>query len=228
MFARFKYGCLEAMKRLSLSCLWLLLSGAILLVPLPARAQEFAARSHKVAEGDSIRGLLLKYGCVSSMLDYSRAREAFGKLNPGLFHSALLTPGATVQVPESKPGKGERCLPFEELRIVRVDFETTPGAEHVRIHLDGPVLPDVFVLKQTPPVRVVCDFDGTLPQAGLVREMPVEGRIVRKIRIGHEDKPFKRARVVMEVEESLAGRIEQEFFEKESLFVVTVFEGAPN
>lgn len=228
MLARFKNGCLEAMKRSSLLCLWFLLSGAILLVPLPARAQEFAARSHKVVEGDTIRGLLLKYGCVSSMLDYSRAREEFSKLNPGLFHSALLAPGSSVQVPELKSGKGKGCLPFDELRIVRVDFETTPGAEHVRIHLDGPVLPDVFVLKQTHPVRVVCDFDGTLPQAGLVRELPVEGRVVRKIRIGHEDKPFKRARVVMEVEEPLAGRIEQEFFERESLFVIKVFEGSPN
>jgi len=216
------------MKRSSLLCLWFLLLGAILLAPRPARAQEFATRSHKVVEGDTIRGLLLKYGCVSSMLDYSRAREAFAKLNPGLFHSALLAPGSSVQVPELKSGKGKGCLPFDELRIVRVDFETTPGAEHVRIHLDGPTLPDVFVLRQTIPVRVVCDFDGTLPQAGLVREMPVEGRIVHRIRIGHEDKPFKRARVVMEVEESLAGRIEQEFFERESLFVITVFEGSPN
>jgi hypothetical protein len=30
---------------------------------------------------------------------------------------------------------------------------------------------------------------------------------------------------VLEVDESLAGRIEQEFFERESLFLITIHEG---
>lgn len=183
-----------------------------------------STKTHKVAAGESIRGLLLQYGCISSMLDYSKAREEFAKLNPGIFHSALLAPGATVSVPVSAKESGG-CLSFAEQRIMRVEFETTASADQVRIYLDGPVLPDLFMLKKEPPVRVVCDFDGVLPIEGLPREILSQGRIIRKIRVGHEDKPFKRARVVLEVDGSLAGRVEQEFFERESLFLITIHEG---
>lgn len=185
-----------------------------------------AAVKHKVVEGDSIRGLILSANCVTTMSEFTRAREAFAQLNPELFHSALLVPGSTLSVPVlfKKPGRG--CLSLREQRVVRVEFESLGTAERVLVYLDGPVLPDVFTLKQTRPVRVVCDFDGALPEAGLQREMDTGGRMVRKLRVGHEDKPFKRARVVLEVDETLTGRIVQEFFEQESLFILTVHEAS--
>jgi len=188
-------------------------------------AAEHAASTHKVTEGESIRSLILHYGCVASMNEYSQARAAFATLNPGIFHSALLVPGSTISVPMLAKGSGSGCLSFQEQHIVRVEFEAGAVTEKVRVYLDGPVLPDMFVLKKDSPVRVVCDFDGTLPLAGLPREILSQGRMVRKIRVGHEDKPFKRARIVLEVEESLTGRIEQEFFEQESLYLITVHEG---
>lgn len=192
-----------------------------------AVAGEFETRAHRVVAGDTIRGLLLGSVCVASMQEYAMAREAFAKLNPTIMHSGLLEPGATVSVPASKKSV-RRCLPLAEQRIVRVEFEIVPSGERVRIYLDGPVLPDVFMLKNglNPglPARVVGDFDGALPLDGLVREMPVGGRLVRHVRIGHQDKPYKRARVVLEIEETLAGRIEQEFVEQESLFLLTVHE----
>ncbi len=187
-------------------------------------AGEQALRAHRVVEGDTIRQLLLKYGCTTSMEEYVKARDAFAKLNPGVFHSALLVPGASVSVPFFSQNSGNACLLFEEQRIVRVEFESLASLEQVRVYLDGPVLPDVFTLKTTTPVRLVCDFDGTLPQAGLSREIACAGRLVKEIRIGHEDKPFKRARVVLDVEEPLIGRIEQEFFEQQSLFIITLFD----
>jgi hypothetical protein len=190
-------------------------------------AEEHSVRVHRVVEGDSIRQLLLKYGCVTSMGEYAKVRDVFTKLNPGIFHSALLTPGADVSVPVFKENSGNACLLFEEQRIVRVEFESMGSAERVRVYLDGPVLPDVFTLKTALPVRVVCDFDGALPKPDLIREIPCDGRMVRKIRVGHEDKPFKRARIVLDVVEPLIGRIEQEFFEQESLFMITVFEDSP-
>jgi hypothetical protein len=157
------------------------------------------------------------------MSQYFSVREAFTGLNPGVFHSALLVPGTEVSVPVLfKSAAG--CLAFREQRIVRIEFEGAGAVEKVLVYLDGPVLPDVFTLKQTQPVRVVCDFDGVLPEAGLQREIDTPGRMVRKLRVGHEDKPFKRARVVLEVDDTLAGRITQEFFEQESLFVLTVHE----
>ncbi len=190
-------------------------------------AAEQAVRSHKVAEGESIRQILLKNNCVTSMAEYVKVRDAFAKLNPAVFHSALLVPGATVSVPVLAQGAGKICLAPEEQRIVRVEFESLASAERVRIYLDGPVLPDVFTLKNALPVRLVCDFDGALPQVGLPRDFACEGRLVKRIRVGHEDKPFKRARVVLDVEEPLIGRIEQEFFEHQSLFTITIFDAMP-
>jgi len=136
----------------------------------------------------------------------------------------LLAPGVDVSVPVSSKKPGRNCLAFDEQRIVRIEFETLASAEMVRVYLDGPVLPDVFTLKTADPVRVVCDFDGALPQSDLPRDILSDGRMVHRIRVGHEDKPFKRARVVLDVEENLIGRIEQEFFEQESLFIITIFD----
>jgi len=189
-------------------------------------AAEHSVRPHRIVEGDSIRQLLLQYGCVSSMGEYAGMRDAFARLNPGISHSMLLTPGVDVSVPVPSKKPGRTCLPFDEQRIVRVEFETLTSAERVRVYLDGPVLPDVFTLKTAIPVRVVCDFDGALPQAELPRDIACDGRMVHRIRVGHEDKPFKRARVVLDVEEGLIGRIEQEFFEQESLFTITIFDAS--
>lgn len=197
-----------------------------LIVPAQALAAGQSARAHRVAEGDSIRQLLLRYGCVTSMVEYSAARDAFARLNPGISHSMLLAPGADVSVPVSTGQKGRSCLAFEEQRVVRVEFESLASAERVRVYLDGPVLPDVFTLKTALPVRVVCDFDGALPQADLARDIACDGRMIKRIRVGHEDKPFKRARVVLDVEEGLIGRIEQEFYEQESLFTITIFDAS--
>ena len=189
-------------------------------------AADYAVRSHKVVEGESIRQLLLKNNCVTSMVEYATIRDAFANLNPGISNSALLLPGSTVSVPAFADGAGKTCLTLEEQRIMRVEFESLATFERVRIYLDGPVLPDVFTLKTALPVRQVCDFDAALPQEGLPRDIACEGRLVKRMRIGHEDKPFKRARVVLDVEEPLIGRIEQEFFEQQSLFTITLFDAA--
>lgn len=179
---------------------------------------------HKVVEGDSIRGLILGANCVKSMSDYVRAREAFAGKNPELLHSGLLAPGTIVAVPVLTAPRGKGCLSFREQRVVRVEFEGLGSAERIFVQLDGPLLPEVFTLDKTSPVRVVCDFDGALPETGLQRELDTGGRMIRKVRVGHEDKPFKRARVVLEVDDSVAGRIEREFVEQESLFILTVHE----
>jgi hypothetical protein len=179
---------------------------------------------HQVREGDCIRSLLLRYNCLSSMLEYAQVRESFARLNPGIQYSGQLTAGAVLSVPSIKSGK-KGCMAFQDARVVRVEFESIFLAERVRIHLDGPVLPDLFLLDKTLPMRVVCDFDGALPQPDLVREVDCQGRMIHKIRIGHEDKPYQRARVVLDVDENLMGRIEQEFFERESQFVLTIYEG---
>lgn len=180
--------------------------------------------AHKVVAGDTVRSLLLTYNCVRSMTEYGQLKETFAKANAGLANSGQLKPGSTILVPSGPRQKG--CLPLVEQRLVRVEFEVAPGMEMIRLYLDGPVLPDMFLLRDPPPTRMVCDFDQTLPQAGLQREMDTQGRLVRKIRIGHQDKPFKRARVVLEMDRDLAGRVDQDFFEKSSVFQITVHENS--
>lgn len=196
----------------------------VLACPLASLAGQ-QIQAHRVAPGDSIRSLLLRHGCVRSMEAYATARQELSRLNPGLTHSGMLVPGSTIRIP-SRGKKGGRCLTYAEQHVIRVEFEATPRAERVRIYLDGPVLPDAFTLKTTLPVRVVCDFDGVLPLSELPRAMDCQGRLIHKIRVGHEDKPFPRARVVLDIDQSVAGRIEQEFFEQESMFQITVHEAS--
>ena len=201
-----------------------LILGLALACVVPSAVGAESVLHRVVRQEDCIRSLLLESNCVTSMSDYALLRGAFSKHNPEIFHSEQLEPGTPVSVPVMFRGSDRGCLTFRDQRVVRVGFEAEAAREKVYIHLDGPVLPDVFTLRKTLPVRVVCDFDGTLPEADLQRETETGGRLVRKIRVGHEDKPFRRARVVLEVDETLSGRIEQEFFEQESLFVLTVHE----
>lgn len=186
--------------------------------------EQFTRKSYRVAAGDSIRSLLLKNNCIQSMLDYSNAREAFAQFNPGITYSLVLSPGASITLPTSSTAGGKGCLSYHENKLVRVEFETTTLGEQVRVYLDGPVLPDLFVLRDELPVRIVCDFDGVVPQANLGKPIACNGRLISGIRIGHDDKPFKRTRLVLDVNDKAVGRVEQEFFEKESLFLITVLE----
>lgn len=186
-------------------------------------AEDFKRQSYTIAPEDSIRSIILTHTCVTSMQDYTHARKAFGQLNPKISYSHQLQAGATVIVPVFKK-PGPDCLSFRSVQIMRVDFEARADRELVYIYLDGPILPDLFTLDDQSLTRVVCDFDGALPVPDLEREYEDLGRLVHKIRLGHEDKPFAKARIVLEVASSLAGRIESEFVEHESLFILTVIE----
>lgn len=190
--------------------------------PVRAETAPPATETHRVVPGDTIRGILLAYNCVSSMATYGQLRDEFARLNPDAPYSGALMEGQEVTVPRF-PGGGA-CLRESTERVVRVEFETGTISETVRVYLDGPVLPDLFMLKNQSPHRLVCDFDGTLPGEGLPREITTHGRLVQKIRVGHEDKPFRRARVVLDLVDPLIGTVEQYFFEQESMLVLTVHE----
>ncbi len=186
-----------------------------------------AAREHRIVAGDSIRAILLRYNCITSMREYVHARRAFAQLNPAVAHSGALVPNARVRVPVYRKQESS-CLRFREGRIVRIEFEVHEAKEKVSIYLDSPVLPDLFMLDGVPPGRVVCDFDGTLPENGLRRDVECHGRLVRRIRVGHDDKPYKRARVVLDVEHTLFGHVDQKFFEQDSVVVLTIHEASEN
>lgn len=202
------------------------LLGIFFLFPGPLFGAEYSVKKHQAVRGESIRSLLLGSNCITSINDYARAREAFGELNPGIFHSDLLAPGRTAFLPIWKRKSGSDCLAYREQRIVRVEFEALSFGERLRVYLDGPVVPDLFVIRDTPPMRVVCDFDGTRLISNLPRDIRTKGRMIHGLRIGYEDKPQPRSRIVLDLDDALTGRVEQEFFEKESIFVITVFEGS--
>lgn len=180
--------------------------------------------SHQAQPEDTIRGLILRYNCVRSMIQYGALREDFRRANPQIQHSGQLALHDVVRVPGKIAARSGACLNADVLQMVRVEFENLGTQEAVRIYMDGPILPEVFLLKREPPHRVVCDFDGALPHPDLQREIFCPGRLIRSIRVGHEDKPFKRARIVLEIDEAVAGHVEQVLFEQQSLFVLTVHE----
>lgn len=207
----------------ALSLLFAVVVVAFFSCPRPVLAgEEFGRKSHRVAAGETIRSLILENNCITTMLDYSRAREAFAEFNPTVPYSLELKQGSSVTVPTGAGNTGSGCLTYREQKIVRIDFESNSLGEQIRVYLDGPVIPDLFVLKNDP-VRVVCDFDGVQPAADLQRAIDCNGRMVQRVRVGYEEKPLKRARIVLDVNDQTVGRIEQEYFEKESLFLITVF-----
>ena len=177
---------------------------------------------YRVVEGDTIRGILLRTACATSMTAYADLREAFRHLNPQLVHSGMLVAGQDIVILREK--QRPACLQSTLGQVVRVEFESQVTSEKVRIYMDGPVLPDVFLLKNQSPHRLVCDFDEILPGDGLEREFIAPGRLVRALRIGHEDTPFQRARLVFDLEESLVGQVEQFFYDQESMFELTLHE----
>ncbi len=204
---------------------WMVLCAALVLgrvEPGVAESGTMTTATHRVGPGETIRGILTRHNCISSMGLYSQLRDEFARLNPGLPHSGALVAGQEIRVPQGATGGA--CLRADLNHVVRVEFETGATSESVRVYLDGPVLPDLFMLKSQTPHRLVCDFDDTLPRKDLRREILTQGRLISKIRIGHEDKPFRRTRIVLEVPETLTGRVDQLFFEQESLFVLTVHE----
>lgn len=190
-------------------------------------AEDFKRQEYRVKEQDSIRSIILTHTCITSMPEYIRARKVFGTLNPQIFYSHQLQAGSLVTVPIfQRPSPG--CLAFRPVQIMRVEFESRGNKEQVYIYLDGPVWPDLFTLPDQSQTRVICDFDGALPGHDLEREYEVPGRLVRKIRVGHETKPFVRGRVVLETDPALTGEILSRFVEHESVFVLTIVEQEKN
>lgn len=199
-------------------------------MPIYAQAEESASTRlvpHQVQKTDTIRGLLLRYSCVRSMTQYSALREEFRHANPQILHSGHLASQASVLVPGTRATQGTACLRADTVQVVRVECEHFGAQDCVRIYVDGPVLPEVFLLKHEPPVRVVCDFDQAVLLSDIPKEIDCAGRLIQRVRVGHEDTPVARARIVLEINPALAGEVEQTFFEQQSLFMLTVHEAKP-
>ncbi len=93
--------------------------------------------------------------------------------------------------------------------------------ESVKILLDRFSPPETFVLEGENP-RIVCDFFAAVPHPDIEPEMVLKGDFISKIRIGAYAEPEKKVRVVLDLVPSKNYEVQQIFFEKENLYVLSV------
>jgi len=115
--------------------------------------------------------------------------------------------------------------PFlKEIRFKKV----SDSQEKVFFLLSGFYPPEIFGLKGENP-RVVCDFFNIRLGDVLPGEIDTNGALIHSIRVGvHEASPPK-VRVVLDLAPDRDYDIQQEFFQEERVFLITVIllEGRP-
>jgi uncharacterized protein YgiM (DUF1202 family) len=111
--------------------------------------------------------------------------------------------------------------PVPMIKSIRFDADAE-GNEKVLFALNGYYPPTTFVLeeeKESP--KVICDFFGAQLGAEAGRRIEVNGKTVQCIRIGvHEDIPSPKIRVVLDLIPSRNYEVEQQFFEKENIYLL--------
>ena len=90
--------------------------------------------------------------------------------------------------------------------------------------MNGFYPPELFALKGEPP-RVVCDFLNT--ELGYMpnRLIDTKGILIQSIRVGVHSSPNPKIRVVLDLAPNQNYDIQQKFFQKESIFLITVCPG---
>lgn len=92
-------------------------------------------------------------------------------------------------------------LPAASAEISDIRFETTPAPElkeKVRIKMDIYQDALVFGLQGDNP-RLVCDFFGIRPARGLKNISVINGKLIRRIRIGIHPQPKLKTRLVLDL-----------------------------
>ena len=95
--------------------------------------------------------------------------------------------------------------------------------ETVKVDLDRVFVPETFVLEGDRP-RIVCDFFGATLHPDVKKEIAVNGQYIEKIRIGAYENPEKKIRIVLDLAVGKDYEVQQVFFEKESLFSLSVLQ----
>ncbi len=114
-------------------------------------------------------------------------------------------------------------LPSQERKLIKaVRFEATEaGEEKVIFTLSGFYPPETFALEEENIPKVVCDFNDTRLASGIDRYMDVDGDYVRQIRIGIHPPPNPKVRAVVDLDPDQKYGVEQVFFKKSSLYILT-------
>ena len=95
--------------------------------------------------------------------------------------------------------------------------------ETVKVDIDRVFVPETFVLEGEKP-RIVCDFFGATLHPDVAKEIVVNGQYIEKIRIGAYENPERKLRIVLDLKVGKDYEVQQVFFEKESLYSLSVLE----
>jgi len=130
----------------------------------------------------------------------------------------IKTSAAPVTAPEALSPSSATLKPAVLQSVVFVN--SSSRGEMVQFSLSDFHPPKVFGIEEGVP-RVVCDFPTTKVSKKLPREIKVNGRWVKTIRIGSHNNP-DRVRVVIDLAPNNNYDLQQVFFTEENLFVIIV------
>ena len=108
--------------------------------------------------------------------------------------------------------------------VKKIRFEFAPGGEEkVFFLISGFYPPKYFALEGDRP-RVACDFYGARLGKGIGRCIEVNGRLIQQIRTAVHPGKNPKVRIVLDLVPGKNYDVEQVFYKKENLYVITVKE----
>ena len=121
---------------------------------------------------------------------------------------------------QSAPQGGQTTEPLHFIKSVRLDT-ASPDRETVFFQLGDFHPPETFVLGGEKP-RVVCDFMNTHIQKSIGARVETGGSLVNDIRIVPYGGVVSRVRIVLDLAADRQYEVDQTFYKKENLYVVSV------
>ncbi len=119
---------------------------------------------------------------------------------------------------------GEKPEQASPAMITAIGADTSEkDMETVKVDLDRVFVPETFVLEGEKP-RIVCDFFGATLHPDVAKEIVVNGQYIEKIRVGAYENPERKLRIVLDLKVGNDYEVQQVFFEKESLYSLSVLE----
>lgn len=198
----------------------------------PIKRVKMRFSAGRVREAPSLRSDVkfnLQYGDIVSVVDikedwyYIRLDDgSAGWAHQSLFSDSEEAPPSELPRTAEAPPEAEEQenSAAKEIKEIRADV-SPEGEEKVIIVLSGFYPPDTFVLEESVP-KVVCDFFGVRLGSEISRQIPVNGGLIQKIRVGvHEEGAESKIRVVTDLRSDRDYEVEQVFFKKENIYTLT-------
>jgi hypothetical protein len=139
-----------------------------------------------------------------------------------LSYSAGKTSGRTHEEPVVESNQTYNTKINKEVREIRVEF-AGGGEEKVFFLVNGFYPPKRIALEGDRP-RIACDFYGARLGKGIGRCIKVNGRLIQQIRTAVHQGKNPKVRVVLDLMPGKNYEVEQVFYKKDNLYVITVKE----